>query len=177
MFQLGAEDHPPTRERLPGYREALDEFQVAFDPTLIVYCDALADTPARVQQAMLQARPGPTAVMAYNDESALPVLKALRDLGLSVPGEVSVVGQNDLTLAQYLDPPLTSVAHAVRDMAHQGAELLFNKIDWSDDEPWIPRRVAYQPRLVVRESTSVPPSVASIGVDGVDGRVAARVGD
>jgi LacI family transcriptional regulator len=170
VFQLGAEDHPPTRERLPGYREALDEFHVSFDPAMVVYCDTLAETPARVQAAMLLLRPGPTAIMAYNDESALPVLKALRDLGLRVPGEVSVVGQNDLTLAQYLDPPLTSVAHAVRDMAHQGAELLFDKIDWPDEEPWIPRRVAYQPRLVVRESTSAPPS------DGVDGRVAARVG-
>ena len=94
--------------------------------------------------------------MAYNDESALPVLKALRDLGLDVPGEIAVVGQNDVMLAQYLDPPLTSVAHAVRDMARQGTELLFEKIDWPDEEPWIARRVAYEPRLVVRESSAPP---------------------
>jgi LacI family transcriptional regulator len=163
LFQLGAADHPPTRERLPGYREALDEFHVPFDPALIVYCGALADTYVRVRDIMAQLRPRPTAIMAYNDESALPVLKALRVLGLEVPRVVSVVGQNDLTLAQYFDPPLTSVAHAVRDMAHQGAELLFEKIEWSSDEPWIPRHVAYEPRLVVRESSYPPLSVAMGG--------------
>jgi LacI family transcriptional regulator len=110
---------------------------------------------------MAQLRPRPTAVMAYNDESALPVLKALRELGLRVPEEVAVVGQNDLVLAQYLDPPLTSVAHAVRDMGRQGAELLFEKIDWPDSEPWTPRRVAYEPRLVVRESSRAPAQVAA----------------
>jgi DNA-binding LacI/PurR family transcriptional regulator len=163
VFQLGAADHPPTRERLPGYRDALNAFHVPFDPALIVYCDSLAETHLRVLDVMGQLRPRPTAIMAYNDESALPVLKALRDLGLDVPREVAVVGQNDLTLAQYLDPPLTSVAHAVRDMARQGAELLFEKIDWPADEPWIPRRVAYEPRLVVRESSRATLRVAPDG--------------
>jgi DNA-binding LacI/PurR family transcriptional regulator len=121
----------------------------------------MAETHARVLQAMAQLRPRPTAVMAYNDESALPVLKALRDLGLEVPHQVAVVGQNDLTLAQYLDPPLTSVAHAVRDMARQGTELLFEKIDSPADEAWTPRRVAYEPRLVVRESSRWPRPVAA----------------
>jgi DNA-binding LacI/PurR family transcriptional regulator len=165
LFQLGAADHSPTRERLPGYREALNEFGVPFDPELIVYCDAMAETHARVLEVMAKLRPRPTAVMAYNDETALPVLKALRDLGLAVPREVSVVGQNDVVLAQYLDPPLTSVAHAVRDMARQGTELLFEKIGWPADEPWTPRRVAYEPRLVVRESSQAPRS-ATAGVTG-----------
>jgi DNA-binding LacI/PurR family transcriptional regulator len=98
--------------------------------------------------------------MAYNDESALPVMKALRDLGLRVPSDVAVVGQNDLTLAQYLDPPLTSVAHAVRDVARQAAELLLQRIDWPEDEAWTPRRIAYEPRLVVRESSRAPVGAA-----------------
>jgi DNA-binding LacI/PurR family transcriptional regulator len=163
VFQLGVADHPPTRERLPGYRDALNAFHVPFDPSLIVYCESLAETHLRVLDVMAHLRPRPTAVMAYNDESALPVLKALRDLGLDVPREVAVVGQNDLTLAQYLDPPLTSVAHAVRDMARQGAELLFEKIDWPADEPWIARRIAYEPRLVVRESSRASLSVSPDG--------------
>jgi DNA-binding LacI/PurR family transcriptional regulator len=172
LFQLGAEDHPPTRERLPGYREALNEFHVPFDAELIVYCDTLAETHARVLQVMADLRPRPTAVMAYNDESALPVLKALRDLGLDVPEQVALVGQNDLTLAQYLDPPLTSVAHAVRDMARQATELLFEQIDWpAEEQAWTPRRVAYEPRLVVRESSRAPGRLGSAG-----GRTAARVG-
>lgn len=168
VFQLGAADHPPSRERLPGYRDALDEFGVPFAPELIVYCDSLPETHARVSAAMSRLRPTPTAVMAYNDESALPVLKALRDLRLRVPDDVAVVGQNDLTLAPYLDPPLTSVAHAVRDMARQGTELLFEKIAWTAEEAWVPRRIAYEPRLVVRQS-----SRGTIGVGVAEGAPAA----
>ena len=171
LFQLGAAEHPPSRDRLPGYRDALDEFGVPFAPELIVYCDSLAETHARVLDAMTRIRPTPTAVMAYNDESALPVLKALRDLGLRVPEDVAVAGQNDLTLARYLDPPLTSVAHAVRDMARQGTELVFEKIAWAEAEAWVPRRIAYEPRLVVRQS-----SRGTIGV-GLAERVSAAVGD
>jgi DNA-binding LacI/PurR family transcriptional regulator len=153
LFQLGSPDHPPTRDRLPGYREALEHFQVAFEPELVVYCESLAETYARIHSVQGSLQPPPSAIIAYNDESALAVIKALHDLGQRVPDDVAVVGQNDLTLAQYFDPPLTSVAHAVRDMARQGAEVLFEKIAWSAEEPWVPRRIGYEPRLVVRESS------------------------
>jgi DNA-binding LacI/PurR family transcriptional regulator len=156
LCQLGGVDNPPSRVRLPGYRDALEEFDVAYAPELVLYCDDFHEIHQRVRVAMAQLDPRPTAVVAYNDESALPVLKALRELGLNVPGDVSVVGQNDLTLAQYIDPPLTSVAHAVRDMARQATELLLEKIHWPDDELWVPRRLAYEPRLVVRESSRPP---------------------
>lgn len=159
MYQLGAVEHPPSRERLPGYREALEEFGVAFMSELVVYCANLDATYQRVREAMARLDPRPTAIIAYNDESALPVLKALRDLDLHVPADVALIGQNDLMLAQYLDPPLSSVAHAVRDMARQATELLLEKLRWPEDEPWAPRRIAYEPRLVVRDSTRAPVDV------------------
>jgi len=159
LCQLGAVDNPPSGVRLPGYRDALDEFGVPYAPELVLYCDDFHEIHQRVRVAMTQLDPRPTAVVAYNDESALPVLKALRELGLDVPRDVSVVGQNDLTLAQYIDPTLTSVAHAVRDMARQATELLLEKIHWPEGESWEPRRVAYEPRLVVRESSRPPLSV------------------
>jgi DNA-binding LacI/PurR family transcriptional regulator len=167
LCQLAAEDNAPSRVRLPGYRDALEELNVPYDPNLVLYCDDFREIHQRVRVAMEQLDPRPTAVVAYNDESALPVMKALRDLGLNVPRDVSVVGQNDLTLAEYIDPPLTSVAHAVRDMARQATELLVQKIHWPEDTPWVPRRLAYEPRLVVRESSrpllETPIDAADIG--------------
>lgn len=160
LCQLGGVDNPPSGVRLPGYREALDEYGVPFAPELVLYCDTFREIHQRVRAEMERLDPRPTAIVAYNDESALPVIKALRDLGLEVPRDVSVVGQNDLTLAEYYDPPLTSVAHAVRDMARQATELLLQKIQWPDDEPWVPRRLAYEPRLVVRESSRPPLAIA-----------------
>ncbi|MCC7368308.1 MAG: LacI family DNA-binding transcriptional regulator [Chloroflexi bacterium] len=161
LCQLAGVDNPPSRVRLPGYREALEEFDVPFDPDLVLYCHDFHETHIRVGAAMAKLDPQPTAVVAYNDESALPVMKALREIGLRVPQDVSVVGQNDFTLAEYVDPPLTSVAHAVRDMARQATELLLEKINWPEEEPWAPRRLAYEPRLVIRESTCPPLSVAA----------------
>jgi DNA-binding LacI/PurR family transcriptional regulator len=157
LCQLAAVDNPPSGVRLPGYREALEESGVPYAPELVLYCDDFRDIHQRIRTAMTQLDPRPTAIVAYNDESALPVLKALRDLGLHVPSDISAIGQNDLTLSEYLDPPLTSVAHAVRDMARQATELLLEKIHWPDNEPWVPRRLAYDPRLVVRESSGPPP--------------------
>lgn len=159
LYQLGAVDHPPSRERLPGYRDALEEFGVPFMPELAVHCAGLYETHQRVSESMARLDPRPTAVIAYNDESALPVLKALHELGLQVPSDVALIGQNDLMLAQYLDPPLSSVAHAVRDMARQATDLLLQKLHWPEDEPWAPRRIAYEPRLVVRESSRAPARV------------------
>ena len=169
LCQLGGADRAPSRERLPGYEEALREAGVVFDPALVLYCADHAAVHQRVKEAMATLRPRPTAVLAYNDESALPALKALRDLGLRVPDDVAMVGQNDLTLAQYLDPPLTSVSHAVRSMGRQGTEILFQKIQWPEAKQWEPHSVTYEPRLVVRESSGccVATGVAeALGVDG-----------
>ena len=81
------------------------------------------------------------------------MLKALHDLGLRVPDDVAVVGQNNLEYTDFLIPPLTSVAHAVQQMGRQGTEILLQKLAWSDDEPWLPHRVALEPVLIVRESS------------------------
>lgn len=153
LYQLGSEDHAPSRDRLPGYREALDEFGVPFSSDLVLRCGSLSEVHGCVHDAMARLNPRPTAVLAYNDEKALPLMKALRDLGLRIPQDVSVVGQNDLSLAPYLDPPLTTVGHSVRDMGRQGAEILFQKLCHDGDAPWVPQRIAYEPRLIVREST------------------------
>ena len=153
LHQLGSRDHPPSQDRFPGYRDALHEFDVPFDPGLVLFCDTMAEVHQHVREAF-ERTPRPTAVMAYNDENALPILLALRELDLRVPEDVAVVGHNNLAIAQYLDPPLTSVAHAVRDMARQATELLFEKIAWpAQQEAWTPRNVSYQPRLVVRQSS------------------------
>jgi len=144
----------PSLERLPGYRRALAEFEVPFTPDLIMETrSSLEDTFARVTSTMQRSKHRPTGIVAFNDTHAVAVLKALHDLGLRVPEDVAVVGQNNLEYADFLIPPLTSVAHAVQQMGRQGTEILLQKLAWSDDQPWLPHRVALEPVLVVRESS------------------------
>jgi LacI family transcriptional regulator len=153
LYQLAPRDHFPSQERLPGYQQALADYGVPYQPELIVHCDGLAETHLRVREMMTLLNSRPTAVMAYNDESALPVLKALHDLGLRVPQDVALVGQNDLPFAQFLVPPLTSVSHAVYEVGRQGAEILFKKLRWPEEEPWTPQRIVCEPTLVIRDSS------------------------
>lgn len=155
LYHALAPQSVPSNERLPGYRRALAEFEIPFTPDLIMETgSALDDTYARLTTTMQQSKPRPTGIVAYNDTHAVAVLKALHDLGLQVPDDVAVVGQNNLDYTEFLIPPLTSVAHAVQQMGRQGTEILLQKLAWTDDDqPWLPHRVALEPVLIVRASS------------------------
>ncbi|RIK54933.1 MAG: LacI family transcriptional regulator [Chloroflexi bacterium] len=156
LNQLGSRKHPPGHERLIGYRQALQEFGIPFEPELVIYSEKAFENHAHVLEAMLRLQPRPTAILAYNDESAIPVLKALSDLSLQVPDDVSVVGQNDLSFASYLIPPLTSVAHPIYEMGARGAEILLQKLAWPAQQPWITQHIVFEPKLTIRLSSSSP---------------------
>lgn len=153
LHQLGARRHPPGQERLVGYRRALDEAGVPFDDALVVYCERAGEPYSQVLAALQQLRPRPSALIAYNDEAAIPVLKALHDLGLRVPDDISVVGHNDLSFAPYLIPPLTSVAQPIYAMGAQAAEILLAKLAWRGPQPWTARQVVLEPQLTIRLSS------------------------
>jgi len=155
IYQVLAEN-VPSLERLPGYRRALAEFEVPFEAELIVHSNSLASTREGVMDAMTRVQPRPTAVIAFNDEHAVPTLTALHDVGLRAPEDVAVVSQNNLNFAEFLVPPLTSVAHAVQQAGRQGTEILLRKLSWPDEEPWTPQRVVLEPALIVRESSRRP---------------------
>jgi LacI family transcriptional regulator len=149
----------PALERFPGYRRALAEYTIPFvDELVIESTTLLADTHARIKEAMGRLRPRPTAIVAFNDLHATAVLKALADLKLRVPDDVAVVGQNNQDFTPFLVPPLTTVVHTVQQLGRQGAELLLQRLVWPDDEPWLPHRVALEPTLIVRESSGGPRS-------------------
>jgi LacI family transcriptional regulator len=164
---LSAPGSVPSRERAPGYRRALAERGIAFVPEWVLETrSSPADTHARVIEAMGRIDPRPTAVVAFNDLHATAVLKALDDLGLRVPRDVAVVGQNNQDFTPFLVPPLTTVTHAVQQLGRQGAELLLQRLAWPDDEPWLPHRIAIEPTLIVRESSGGQRGCAAREVNG-----------
>ncbi|HXF62988.1 MAG TPA: LacI family DNA-binding transcriptional regulator [Caldilineaceae bacterium] len=156
LYQLGVRTHAPTVARLAGYRQALREYKAPFAPELVVFAGKSPDTYEAVLTAMQRLQPQPTAIMAYNDEAAIPIYKALNDLGLRVPEDVSVVGQNDLSFAPYLTPPLTTIAQAVHEMGRRGIEILLQKLTWPAGQPWTPQQVILAPKLTVRQSSARP---------------------
>jgi LacI family transcriptional regulator len=92
-----------------------------------------------------------TAIFCFNDIAAIGAIRALMDVGLSVPGDVSVVGFDDIQSAAYSTPSLTTVRQPLTEMGKRGAQVLLERI--ADREKEFPTEIVMEPELVVREST------------------------
>jgi LacI family transcriptional regulator len=102
-------------------------------------------------QALLEKSHDFTAIFCFNDISAIGAIRALKDAGLSVPGDVSVVGFDDIQSAAYSTPSLTTVRQPLAEMGTRGAQVLLERI--ANREMEYPSEIVMAPRLVVREST------------------------
>lgn len=105
---------------------------------------------------LLAIRPRPTAVFCANDLLALGVLRGLAGTGLSVPKDLSVAGYDDIEFASASAVPLTSVRQPTYQLGRTAAELLLEESDSPGDHAH--QQIVFQPKLVVRESTSRPPA-------------------
>lgn len=144
-----------SRARLDGFRAAMDEAGVAVDPGLVSRGDFHVDEGIRRGRALLQRPDRPTAIITGNDLQALGVYQAARDLRLHIPEDVSVVGFDDLPMARWVSPPLTTIRQPLAEMAEEAAELVVAMAGGT--APPQPR-VELATELVVRESTAPPPS-------------------
>jgi DNA-binding LacI/PurR family transcriptional regulator len=137
-------------ERFAGYREALDAADIPFLPELVVHGDGKPEAAMRAMDKLLTLPDRPTAVCCYNDMSALGAMRSIRLHGLRVPEDISVVGFDDLFLASYTQPPLTTVRQPMRRMGQLAMESLFKLM--SGEESAI--KIKVDAELIVRESTA-----------------------
>jgi len=137
-------------ERCGGYREALEVSGIVFTPEIVVAGDGKPEGGQSAMSQLLELVDPPTAVFCYNDMSALGAIQAIRQRGLRVPEDVSVVGFDDLFFASYTQPPLTTVRQPMRRMGQLAMESLFKLM--SGDESEICIKVDAE--LIVRESTA-----------------------
>jgi DNA-binding LacI/PurR family transcriptional regulator len=147
------------RTRLQGYREALVAQRVSFDPALVTGGGVASIALGREAMAALLAltRP-PTGVVAFDDLMAIGALEALRQRGARVPEDVAVVGFDDIDLAAYLDPPLTSVAQPKNEMGKLATNRLLDMVEAA--APPRPRVITLTPELVIRRSCGAYLAVA-----------------
>ena len=123
-FIAGSENHPDALERLAGYREALQEARISFDPRLVARGDWQEEGGLIATTQLLEAGRAFTAVFCVNDQTAHGAYLALFRHGLKVPEDVSVVGFDDLPSSSYSLPPLTSVRQSVRVLGERAAEAV-----------------------------------------------------
>jgi LacI family transcriptional regulator len=145
-----------SRERLQGFRERLRALDRPLLPTSVVRADFSRDGGRRATLELMARHPELTAVFALNDMMAVGALAALRELGRSVPGEVSVVGFDDVPLTRDLDPPLTTVHLPLEEIGAHGMRFLLG------DDPVGVRTVRIPARLVQRVSSGPAPKVRPV---------------
>jgi LacI family transcriptional regulator len=140
----------PSAERITGYRNALEEAGLPCDEHLILRGYYHAQSGMETTHAILKMAPRPTAIFALNDLMALGALRAAAEEGCSVPGDLAVVGYDDLELAHFTNPPLTTIAQPKKEIGAQAIHLLVERMSHKNRPP---SRLVLPPELIVRRST------------------------
>ena len=143
-------------QRIRGVRAAYSESHLVFTDQIVVPAgDSLEDGyRAGLTYFREWSDERPTAVSCYNDQVALGLCRALRELGLRVPEDVSVVGYDDLRILDYIAPRLTSIRVPKWEVGETAAEMLYKEIESGASHP--PRKVYLRASLVLGESTGAP---------------------
>jgi DNA-binding LacI/PurR family transcriptional regulator len=142
---------PAGRRR--GYQQAMRRHRLGAH-VQVVAGDHGEESGARAARLLVAAERPPTAVITYNDHSAVGVLDTLLRSGIDVPGEVSVVGYDDSPLARLAHIDLTTVSQDSRQLMQHAVAVLVERLDGDRTEH---REVLVVPRLVVRGTTGAPP--------------------
>jgi len=140
-------------ERLKGFKRALRESGITIAPEYIQ--EGRFDRLSGYEKSLmlLQFSPRPTAIFAANDLVALGVLAAMRELGLRCPEDVSLAGFDDLEIASFTNPALTTVAQPAYQMGARAAALLFERLR---GENLPPQHIVMNTSLKARDSTAAP---------------------
>jgi len=146
-----ASDKTPSGRRVLGYIKALEEHGIAVDERLMPVGNNLVDGGQAAANNLIGSGSEFTAIFACNDAMAIGAIHALCRAGFRVPEDVSIVGFDDIKLASYTVPPLTTIASPKEDAGRMAVEYLLERIRGAHDAG--PREVTLEIELVVREST------------------------
>jgi len=144
-----------AQDRLEGYRRALATADIPFDPSLVVEGDWSASAGYQGTRKLLALKEPPTAIFCQNDRTAIGCFEALKEAGLSIPEDISVVGYDDEEISRHLHPRLTTSILPHRAMGQWAIERL--------SEPFDPKQKRYpitklECPLVSRDSVAAPKS-------------------
>lgn len=162
-FMRGPRAIPDSEFRWQSIQQVAQEIGLKLHPSLVVRIDAAGwsmktgyhpmapEIGYKPMEALLEKTRDFTAVFCFNDIAAIGAIRALKDAGLRVPEDVSVVGFDDILSAAFATPSLTTVRQPLAEMGKRGAQVLLEQIN--DRQKKFPAEIVMSPELVVREST------------------------
>jgi len=141
------------RERFYGFLDTLEKSGIGLREELIEEGDFKIEEGKKAMNRILNSSPleQPTAVFSMNDLMAIGAIQAIKGRGLSVPGDVSVIGLDNIPLCDVVSPPLTTIAQPFDEMAKEGISLLLKLIEGKKIRK---TTIVLQPELVIRNSTA-----------------------
>jgi len=142
-----------TQDRCIGYQNALESAGITYNPDLVIQGDWSATSGHTAMMTLANSINIPTAIFAQNDRMAVGALRATRQLGLSVPEDMAVIGVDDMPLASYFDPPLTTMHQDILDIGQKAARMLIQAVE-NPNSPIQHQLV--QAKLITRDSTVCP---------------------
>ena len=150
----GPKDVSSAQDRVVGYRRAFLEANIDIIEDLIFYGKFIQASGYEMAQRALLATPQPTALFAANNFIAIGAWRALRDAGLRIPEDITLVAFDDLPAGLVVDPFLTVAAQPGYEMGKQATELLLDRL--TNDAPTEPQRIVLPTRLIIRHSSGAP---------------------
>jgi DNA-binding LacI/PurR family transcriptional regulator len=153
-FMQGPQYSADSSDRWKAILDVAHDLNISVRPELVIHLEGDLSTPEVAYPAtksFLHRHQPFTALFAFNDNSALGAISAFQEAGLDVPGEVSVVGFDDIKMAPYINPSLTTVRQPLLKMGEIAARSLLNQI--KNGEEYVPE-ILIEPELVVRKSTA-----------------------
>jgi len=153
IAHLGSKETKIGDNRWRGYQRALLESGIPYDEELVPSKNRnlpLEEWISKVVDKFQSSKKGmPTAITCYNDHFAMRVMRKVKERGLKIPEDISIIGFDDDYLAKELDPPLTTVLHPSYEMGKKAAEILIDKIEGKESRP---QQITFPARLVKRAS-------------------------
>jgi len=140
-----------SQARLAGYKRSLEEARIPVDPALIAMGDYTSAGGLQAMNILLDRPDQPSAVFATNDMMAIGAMTSIRQHGLSVPADISIVGFDDIELASEITPMLTTVRQPVDDLAKEAIKILIERM--TGVRSGENQRVILSGNLILREST------------------------
>ncbi|RKY05502.1 MAG: LacI family transcriptional regulator, partial [Planctomycetota bacterium] len=134
-----------------GYRQALTQHGLKFSESLVSRGGLTPECGYRAMQRLLELETKPDAIFAFNDMVAIGAIRACSDSGLNIPRDIGVVGFDDIPIASYYEPPLTTIRQPVTKMGREGVKMLLEMLG---DKPAknSGKNTVLKPELIVRKS-------------------------
>ena len=159
-FMRGQPFSSDSDDRWKGIVEVGNELGIEIRPELTVQLNRDISSPELgypVVQQLFDGKRKFTALVCFNDIAAIGAIRAIHDLGLRVPDDISVIGFDDIKAAAYISPNLTTIRQPLSEMGRFAAQCIVNRLNHTED---FREQVAFEPELVIRESTrSIKPQM------------------